>query len=92
MSRSRRRPAAKKQQADRAAARKFWGDVPEQEAPTVSRPDDATAMIRSLGEPPLRNNERAAQAAFTLVTQKASHLAFGLAVAAGLDEDPSSSD
>jgi hypothetical protein len=86
MSRSRRRPAAKKQQADRAAARKFWGDIPEQEVPTVSRPDDPTAMIRSLGEPPLRNNERPAQAAFTLVTQKASHLAFGLAVAAGLDE------
>ncbi|HEY6533717.1 MAG TPA: hypothetical protein VIY72_15525 [Acidimicrobiales bacterium] len=87
MSRSRRRPAAKKQQADRAAARKFWGEIPEEQAPAVRRPDDPTAMIRSLGEPPLRNNERPAQAAFTLVTQKASHLAFGLAVAAGLDED-----
>jgi hypothetical protein len=89
MSRSRRRPAAKKQQqADRAAARKFWGEIPSQPASTVHRPDDPTAMIRSLGEPPLRNNERAAQAAFTLVSQKASHLAFGLAVAASLDEDP----
>jgi hypothetical protein len=88
MSRSRRRPAAKKQQADRAAARKFWGEIPDEQAPAVRRPDDPTAMIQSLGEPPLRNNERPAQAAFTLVTQKASHLAFGLAVSAGLDEDP----
>jgi hypothetical protein len=87
MSRSRRRPA-KKQQADRAAARKFWGEIPTDEAPTVHMTDDAAAMVLSLGEPPLRNNERAAQATFTLVYRKAAQLAYGLGVAAGLDEEP----
>ena len=87
MSRSRRRPAAKKQQADRAAAKKFWGEVPTDELPTVSSPGDPTAMVLSLGAPPLRTIERPAQEAFAKLYNRAAAMAFGLAVAAGLDAD-----
>ena len=87
MSRSRRRPAAKKQQADRAAARKFWGEIPTEEPPAVAQPDDPTAMVLSLGSPPLRTVERPAQEAFAKLYNRAAAMAFGLAVAAGLDDD-----
>lgn len=87
MSRSRRRPAAKRQQADRVAAKKFWGEVPEEEAPVVRPPGDPTAMVLSLGAPPLRTVERPAQEAFAKLYNRAAAMAFGLAVAAGLDED-----
>ena len=66
MSRSRRRPAAKKQQADRAAARKFWGEIPTEEPPAVAQPDDPTAMVLSLGAPPLPAFERLAEVAADL--------------------------
>jgi hypothetical protein len=90
MSRSRRRPAAKKQQADRAAARKFWGEIPTEEPPAVAQPDDPTAMVLSLGAPPLRTVERPSQEAFAKLYNRAAAMAFGLAVAAGLDEDSAS--
>ena len=90
MSRSRRRPAAKKQQADRAAAKKFWGEIPSDEPPVVAQPDDPTAMVLSLGAPPLRTVERPSQEAFAKLYNRAAAMAFGLAVAAGLDDDPSS--
>jgi hypothetical protein len=87
MSRSRRRPAAKKQQADRAASRKFWGEIPTEEPPAVAQPDDPTAMVLSLGPPPLRTVERPSQEAFAKLYNRAAAMAFGLAVAAGLDDD-----
>ena len=90
MSRSRRRPAAKKQQADRLAAKKFWGEIPDEEPPVVSPPGDPTAMVLSLGAPPLRTVERPAQEAFAKLYNRAAAMAFGLAVAAGLDDDRAS--
>ena len=87
MSRSRRRPAAKKQQADKVAARKFWGEIPTEEPPAVGQPDDPTAMVLSLGAPPLRTIERPAQEAFAKLYNRAAAMAFGLAVAAGLDAE-----
>ena len=78
MSRSRRRPAAKKQQADKVAARKFWGEIPTEEPPAVGQPDD----------PPSDSTiERPAQEAFAKLYNRAAAMAFGLAVAAGLDAD-----
>ena len=90
MSRSRRRPAAKKQQADRVAAKKFWGEIPAEEPPVVRMTGEPSAMVSSLGDPPLRNHEKAAQATFVLVYRKAAQLAFGLGLAAGLDPDTES--
>ncbi len=92
MSRSRRRNSTKRQQADRAAVKKFWGEIPTEEPPVVTRPDDPTAMVLSLGAPPLRTVERPAQEAFAKLYNRAAAMAFGLAVAAGLDEDEPSSD
>lgn len=90
MSRSRRRPAAagfKKQNADRAAAKKFWGeDFPEDPA-LVRMSTDPSAMVISLGEPPLRTVEPTAQQTFVLVYHRAAQLAMLAATAAGLDDD-----
>ena len=44
-------------------------------------------MVLSLGDPPLRSIESAAQAAFVLVTRRAAQLAMLTATAAGLDDD-----
>jgi hypothetical protein len=87
MSRSRRRNSAKRQQADRAAVKKFWGEVPAQDLPEVPAPDDPTAMVLSLGAPPLRTVERPAQEAFAKLYNRAAAMAFGLAVAADLHGD-----
>ena len=87
MSRSRRRPASKRQSADRVAARKFWGEAWPADPPLVRMSDDASAMLSSLGEPPLRGVETAANAAFVLVARRAAQLAMLAATAAGLDDD-----
>ena len=87
MSRSRRRPAntQKKQSADRAAERKFWGDSTLDDPALVH----LAGVVLSLGDPPLRGNERAAQATFTLVYRRAAQLSMLAATAAGLDDDTS---
>jgi hypothetical protein len=89
MSRSRRRPAnyQKKLDADRAASRRFWGEGLLDDPALVHRSDDPAAMVVSLGDPPLRGNERAAQATFVLVYRRAAQLALLAATAAGLDDD-----
>ena len=87
MSRSRRRPAAasagfKKQNADRVAAKKFWGeDFPDDPA-LVRMSTDPSAMVISLGEPPLRTVEPTAQQTFVLVYHRAAQLAMLAATAA----------
>jgi hypothetical protein len=90
MSRSRRRPAnsQKRAAADRAAALKFWGVALPQDPTPVHMASDPSAMMISLGEPPLRNNEIVAQQAFVLLAHRVAQLAFVAATAAGLDEDP----
>jgi hypothetical protein len=89
MSRSRRRPAnaQKKQGADRAASRRFWGDTPLDDPALVRMAPEPAAMMLSLGDPPMRNNEDPARRAFTLVYHKAAQLAMLAATAAGLDDD-----
>ena len=87
MSRSRRRPAQKRQSADRVAARRFWGENWPDDPPLVRMSTDPSAMVGSLGEPPLRTIETAAQAAFVLVARRAAQLAMLAATAAGLDDD-----
>lgn len=87
MSRSRRRPATRRPSADRAAARKFWGEAWPTDPALVRLSDDPSAMISSLGEPPLRTVGPAAHAAFVLVARRAAQLAMLAATAAGLDDD-----
>lgn len=87
MSRSRRRPATRRPSADRAAARKFWGESWPNDPRLVRLSDDPAAMISSLGDPPLRTVGPAAHAAFVLVARRAAQLAMLAATAAGLDDD-----
>ena len=87
MSRSRRRSNSgnRKAAADRAAAaRKFWGHELTEEPASISLSEDPAAMVRSLGAPPLRGQEKTASQAFELIYQRAAHFAFGAAAAAGV--------
>jgi hypothetical protein len=90
MSRTRRRPAAnnKKQNADRAASKKFWGEAFPDDPALVRMSTDPSAMVMSLGDPPLRTIEPTAQQTFVLVYHRAAQLAMLAATAAGLDDDP----
>jgi hypothetical protein len=89
MSRSRRRPAnqTKKVDADRVASRKFWSGELLDDPALVHLTHDPSAMVVSLGDPPLRGKERAGQATFVLVYRRAAQLAMIAATAAGLDDD-----
>ena len=90
MSRTRRRPAgnSKKQNADRAASKKFWGEAFPDDPALVRMSTDPSAMVLSLGDPPLRTIEPTAQQTFVLVYHRAAQLAMLAATAAGLDADP----
>lgn len=70
----------------------FWevkGATPTDLAAAVDVPDDPTALVRSLGAPALPGQGANAEHYFTAVYDKASHVAYALAVANGLlaDED-----
>jgi hypothetical protein len=66
--------------------RDFWdGAVADDEVVAHLRPaDDPSAMIRSLGPPPLPGRETIAEHYFALAFDKASRRAFALAAANGL--------
>ena len=92
MSRS-RRPAnnngrAANKPARHAPTRDFWGTSfpPPEPAEPVTMAEDATAMVRSLGTPPLTGQEAVAEHYFTAVYVKAAALASALAAADGLLE------
>jgi hypothetical protein len=79
MSRRRRKPAAQR------AAQTFWAAAqPVDAVPRIASPDDPTAMVASLGPPPLGvlagPGEHYLQAAY----DKASGVAVALAAAGGL--------
>ena len=65
----------------------FWevpGAVPAGLAVAVRVPDDPTVLVRSLGAPALPGQGANAEHYFTAVYDKASHVAYALAVANGL--------
>ncbi len=87
MSPARRRSSARSKPRKKAAPRRdFWGDLDTGDEPvTALRPsDDPSAMIRSLGPPPLPGRETIAEHYFALAYDKASRRAFALAAANGL--------
>ena len=90
MSRTRRRPAGnnKKQNADRAASKKFWGEAFPDDPALVRMSTDPSAMVMSLGDPPVRTIVPTAQQTFVLVYHRAAQMAMLAATAAGLDDDP----
>ncbi|HEY9558623.1 MAG TPA: hypothetical protein VIR58_17930 [Acidimicrobiales bacterium] len=69
----------------------LWRPVPQLPDPTPIRPvSDPTALIRSLGDPPLPGQAAVAQHYLSAVLERSAVLASALAASAGLlaDEDP----
>lgn len=78
-------------------ARRFWGDPAavsvQGPVPAVRPTPDASALVRSLGPPPLVGHDRAAEAYFAAVYERAVGLATALAAANGLlQEEPPDDD
>jgi hypothetical protein len=98
MSPSRARQTARRAPARRrrrpATGRDFWGtDAVEEEPIDAIRPiDDPAAIVMSLGRPPLRGHEIAAERYFQAVYDKAVALAVALAAANGLLESSGDDD
>jgi len=88
MSRSRRGNRYRKGGAKAPLGEAFWGREPDSEPGAIRVSADPSAMIRSLGPPPLKGHEVAAEYTFRLVYDKAAGLAATLAAAAELDGDP----
>ena len=95
-------PSRPRKGAQRAPARRrrpatgsdFWGTSAVEDGPvTAIRPiDEPAAMVMSLGRPPLRGFETAAESYFEAVYEKAVALAVALAAANGLLESVDDDD
>jgi hypothetical protein len=87
MSAPRRRTSARANPRRKAAPRRdFWdgADAGDEPVALVRRQDDPSAMIRSLGPPPLPGRETIAENYFALAYDKAARRAVALAAAFGL--------
>ena len=87
MSPPRRRTSARSNPRRKAAPRRdFWDGVDAGEEPVtlIRSAEDASAMIRSLGPPPLPGRETIAERYLALAFDKASRRAVALAAASGL--------
>jgi hypothetical protein len=84
--RRRRGPSRTNRARQTASQRDFWGvDLALDEALPIVRPcDDPTAMIRSLGPPPLPGRETVAEHYFAVVYDKTAAVARALAAANGV--------
>ena len=86
-SRNRRRRPARPKPVD------LWRPVPELPPPAPIRPaGDPTALLRSLGDPPLQGQGTVAEHYFAAVVERAAGLATALAAAAGVLAPPPSPD
>jgi hypothetical protein len=69
----------------------FWGDAatPEQEVGPIVPASDPTALLRSLGSPPLQGRSAIAEYYLESVVRRAARVATALAATAGLlgDDD-----
>ncbi len=77
-----------KQKAPKFDAADFWGDaddLPEPHGYDVEA-TDPTAILRSLGRPPIPGSEAAAEHHFTMIYERSGMLATALAAAGGLGE------
>ena len=87
MSPPRRRASTRSSPRRKPAPRRdFWDGVDSdaEPMPLVRSPDDPSAMIRSLGPPPLPGRETIAEHYFAAAYDKAARRAVALAAASGL--------
>jgi hypothetical protein len=84
--RRRKGPATSAPRLRASASAEFWGQPPAEETPPnlIRASGDPSAMVRSLGPPPLPGRERVAEHYFEAVYDKAASLAVALAAASGL--------
>ena len=79
---SRRRRGKKPKAAD------LWKPIPALDPPApIRRAADATAVIASLGDPPLKGQGDLSKRHMYLVVESAANLAMGLATVAGVAAD-----
>jgi hypothetical protein len=93
MSRPRRKPQQGRRPKPKAKPLDLWRPVkalPEPEP--IPLPHDATALLRSLGDPPLPGQGAVAEHYLAAVVEKAANLATALAAAGGLLAMPSDDD
>jgi hypothetical protein len=84
---SRRRRGKKVKSAD------LWRPYAPLEAPEpISRANDATVVIRSLGSPPLKGQGTLADQHLALAVERAADMAMALALSAGLMAEPTSDE
>jgi hypothetical protein len=83
---NRKRNKARGGRARKPSTRDFWGvERDDDDSLELIRPsEDPTAMIRSLGPPPLPSRETVAEHYFAAVYEKATALATALAAASDL--------
>ena len=93
MSRS-RRPSKQAKARAKSQNRDFWGSI--ESVPDVVTPirpaADPSALVRTLGQPPLASHEVIAEHYFRAVYDRAAGLATAIAAGNGLLADPSSDD
>ena len=91
MTQARKRPPQRKRGGggNQAKPVDIWRPVPPLPDPTPIRPaTDPTALLRSIGAPPLRARSDMAEAYLLAVSERAAGLATALAAAAGLLAEP----
>jgi hypothetical protein len=84
----RRPPTAKRKRKAKGTSRRFWGDAmpePSTEAAVRVTPDP-TAVVRSLGIPPLPGQEHSSGLYFQTVYERSVRMAAALAAAGNLIE------
>ena len=92
MTQARKRPPQRKRGGgggNKAKPVDIWRPVPPLPDPVLIRPaTDPTALLRSIGAPPLRARSDMAEAYLLAVSERAAGLATALAAAAGLLAEP----
>lgn len=91
--RRRRQPQNRKRRNHKAKPLDLWRATPELPIPEpIRQSDDPTALLRSLGDPPLQGQGAVAEHYVAAVVERAATLATALAAAGGLlatdDDEP----
>ena len=90
---NKRAPQGKRRRSKKAKGFDLWRTPPALPEPTPVVPlDDPTALLRSLGNPPLQGQSAVAQHYLAAVVERAAGLATALAAAAGLLAEPTEDD
>ena len=87
---NRRRGGTRNNKNRQASQTEFWGRETDDDIDLVRPADDPTALVRSLGRPPLPGVETIAEHYFTAMYERAAMLSRALAAASNLlatDED-----